>query len=133
MLEKIEKSIFLSKPIIGIVSRKIDNYYKVNESLLNAVTLCGGIPICILPSCNLEEVLDICDGILMPGGNTIYQYDVDICDYAIKNNKPLLGICLGMQIMACHKIDSLVINETYFFIFNSHSINFIFVFFYIIR
>ena len=34
MLEKIEKSIFLSKPIIGIVARKIDNSYKVNENIV---------------------------------------------------------------------------------------------------
>ena len=33
-------------------------------------------------------------------GYTIYDYDKYICRYAIENDIPLLGICLGMQIMA---------------------------------
>ena len=36
----------------------------------------------------------------MPGGTDIYDYDKYICRYAIENDIPLLGICLGMQIMA---------------------------------
>ena len=104
---KIEKSIFFTKPIIGIVGRKIDNIYKVNESLVSKVKKCGGIPILILPNDNLDEILNVCDGIIMPGGNDIYDYDKYICEYCIKNDKPVLGICLGMQIMASIYSDSL--------------------------
>lgn len=104
---KIEKSIFFTKPIIGIVGRKIDNIYKVNESLVSKVKKCGGIPILILPNDNLDEILNVCDGIIMPGGNDIYDYDKYICEYCIKNDKPVLGICLGMQIMASIYSDNL--------------------------
>lgn len=101
MLEKIEKSIFLSKPVIGIVARKIDNIFKVNENVVKKITNNGGIPILILPTNfnDLLNILNICDGILMPGGSDIYEYDRFIYKYAIDNDIPLLGICLGMQIM----------------------------------
>jgi len=101
MLEKIEKSIFLSKPLIGIVARKIDNTYKVNENIVKKIINNGGIPILILPTNfnDLLNVLNICDGIVMPGGSNIYEYDRFICKYATDNNVPILGICLGMQIM----------------------------------
>ena len=101
MLEKIEKSIFLSKPLVGIVARKVDNIYKVNENVVKKIIKCGGIPILILPtnSKDLLNVLNICDGIVMPGGSDIYEYDRFICKYATENDVPILGICLGMQIM----------------------------------
>ena len=35
----------------------------------------------------------------MPGGSDIYEYDRFICKYATDNDIPILGICLGMQIM----------------------------------
>lgn len=101
MLKKIEKSIFLTKPIIGIVARKNDKFYKVNENIVKKIVKNGGIPILILPtnSNDLLNVLNICDGIVMPGGSDIYEYDRFICKYATDNDIPLLGICLGMQIM----------------------------------
>lgn len=99
MLKKIEKSIFLAKPIVGIVGRKIDNMYKVSENLVNKVKNNGGIPILILPCDELKNIVDICDGIIMPGGSDIYEYDRFIYKYCEKIDKPILGICLGMQIM----------------------------------
>lgn len=101
MLKKIEKSIFLTKPIIGIVARKNDKFYKVNENIVKKIVKNGGIPILILPtnSNDLLNVLNICDGIVMPGGSDIYEYDRFICKYATDNDIPILGICLGMQIM----------------------------------
>lgn len=99
MLKKIEKSIFLSKPVIGIVARKIDSIYKVNENVVKKINKYGGVPILILPTMDLEIVLKLCDGIVMPGGSDIYDYDRFILRYAINNDIPILGICLGMQIM----------------------------------
>ena len=42
----------------------------------------------------------MCDGFILPGGDTWYQLDEIVIDYAIKNDKPLLGICLGMQALS---------------------------------
>lgn len=100
MLKKVEKSIFLTKPIIGIVGRRNEEYTKVNNNIINAIIKSDGNPILILPNDNLEDILKICDGILMPGGTDIYDYDKYICEYAINYDIPLLGICLGMQVMA---------------------------------
>ena len=44
-----------------------------------------------------ENLLKQYQGFLIPGGNNIYLYHILTIHYAIKNNKPLLGICLGMQ------------------------------------
>lgn len=74
---------------------------------------------------NVEKQLELCDGILLPGGDMMFEYDRKICEYCIEKNKPLLGICMGMQVMCtyhsknvslypiqsdvCHK----VLNDTY--------------------
>lgn len=100
MLRKIEKSIFLTKPIIGIVGRQEKDIVKVNNNIVKSILKCGGNPILILPTDDLEDILKICDGIVMPGGVDIYDYDKYVLKYAIEHDVPILGICLGMQIMA---------------------------------
>lgn len=49
-----------------------------------------------------EKVLDMCDAILIPGGSEIKEYHFHLIDYCVKNNIPLLGICLGMQAIAIY-------------------------------
>ena len=106
------------KPIIGIVGRLYSgesNIICVEEVRL-AVTKIEGIPILILPvdkedlSCknlyseeeikDLESVLSLCDGFILPGGDTWYRLDEVVIDYAIRRDKPLLAICLGMQALS---------------------------------
>lgn len=114
------------KPIIGIIARP--NFPKENNSNLvvkevyrKKIIEAGGIPFLLLPpklinynnakpsenkdlSSEEKEILlsqlKMCDGILMPGGYKVFSHDFFILDYAIKNDIPVLGICLGMQIMA---------------------------------
>lgn len=113
MLKKVEKSIFLTKPVIGIVGRKMNDIYKVNNNLVLKIIKAGGIPLLILPTNfdDLKYILGLCDGIVMPGGKDIYDYDKYICNYAIDNDIPLLGICLGMQIMAYRYLEKLDFNH----------------------
>ena len=117
------------RPIIGIVGRP--NW--PDEKTPSIVTMeyyrkyiisNGGVPILILPpkiidyniskpSENAElteedkEILDrqleLCNGILMPGGYKTFSHDFYILEYAIKKDIPVLGICLGMQIMSNYK------------------------------
>ncbi len=113
------------RPIIGIVGRSetaTDGYslMSVHEEYRNAVLKKGGLPILILPTQildyrttktadipllsyeekeKLKFIVDLCDGIIHPGGERIYEYDHVICDYCKKCNKPMMGICMGMQLM----------------------------------
>ena len=113
----------MKKIIIGIVSRPIHsnsdrNMLGVYETYIRCIIKAGGIPLIISPTSNieyekynkhvelnnlelenLEHILKLCDGILMPGGDEPYKYDYEVLKFAIKNNIPILGICLGMQIM----------------------------------
>lgn len=64
----------------------------------------GAIPLGLISvdgSLNVKA-LEACDGFLFPGGIRIERFHFQILDFAIQNNKPLLGICLGMQVMAVY-------------------------------
>lgn len=47
-----------------------------------------------------KEMVDMCDGIIIPGGYRIYEFQKYIVKYAIEKNIPVLGICMGMQMLA---------------------------------
>ena len=116
------------KPIIGMIARVEypGNTGKLimNETYRQTIVKYGGNPIAILPPQNInytetkydnqEELtneekemiisqIKLCDGILMTGGFKINKFDRFISEYATDHNIPLLGICLGMQIMANYK------------------------------
>ena len=106
------------RSIIGIVGRLYSGESNVIcvEEIRLAVTKMGGVPLLILPvdkdemSCkivyseeeikDLERVLSLCDGFILPGGDTWYSLDEVVIDYAIRRDKPLLAICLGMQALS---------------------------------
>lgn len=88
---------------IGIVAReeiinnnKVEVITKNNLKYLN--NLCNYIGLITYDENNFNlETLKLCDGIIIQGGNTIYPYHYRIIEYCIKNNIPLLGICMGHQ------------------------------------
>lgn len=47
----------------------------------------------------INYILDKCDAFIVPGGTYAYNLDQYVIEYAIKNDKPLLAICLGFQMM----------------------------------
>lgn len=119
------------KPIIGIVGRPHTTITEreavcIFDDYRTAISNSGGIPMIILPTQNVkyERVrpkdapklnesekqdlitqISLCDGLVFPGGNRMYEYDFFIGEYAIKNNINILGICMGMQLLACLDCD----------------------------
>lgn len=91
-------------PIIGIVTRSffsdennpISIMYKDIE---NAILENNGIPIGITLNSNYKSVINLCDGIIFQGGDAFEKYDFEALKYIYDINKPVLGICLGMQLM----------------------------------
>lgn len=106
------------KPIIGIVGRS--EFIHPNKVMITyndiakAIIINGGIPIMILPpndkvyddestlfdetdEFDLNKVLERCDGFVSQGGTHFYDFDRKIIEYAYFEDKPFLGICLGMQ------------------------------------
>ncbi len=97
------------------------NSQYILESVRRAIVKAGGIPLMIAPNLDVDYTttptkdipkltdldkkdlitqLNICDGMLIPGGVKWYEQDIFMCRYALNRNMPLLGICRGMQIMA---------------------------------
>lgn len=121
----------MKKPIIGIAGNifsmedyeipGIDRSY-VNEDYIHAVEKAGGIPL-VLPVVEgqnlVEEQVDICDGIILTGGQDVNpllynegpheslgyvnlkvdKYQLKIAEIVIREDKATLGICRGMQML----------------------------------
>ena len=133
------------KPVIGIVGRFDKEDEKkgetkkvgIGEYYIKMVNKYGGIPIGILPTKEaiyndlalkevgplteeekekLINVISLCDGILMPGGNKWYEHDEFIAAYAHDHDIPVLGICMGMQLMGYidNKYSNASTDKTYY-------------------
>ena len=127
----------MKRPIIGIVGRtdmtNTDKIIYVCEDVRRSIIKKGGIPLLLLPvqdiyydsldpsivplltrldKDNLKALINLCDGIIIPGGSKWYEYDVFIYKYALSRNIPILGICLGMQMMASTNGESNSILDT---------------------
>ena len=77
-----------------------DQYLFVN-GYPKRISACGGTPIGILSSDGyvIERALELCDAFVFCGGARFYPYHFEVMDYAARSGKPVLGICLGCQIL----------------------------------
>lgn len=107
---EIVKSLKINDPVvrIGIVGKYVeleDAYISIRESLLHAAASIGAKAEIEYISSDVEEldenIMKSLDGILIPGGfgERGVEGKLLAVDYAIENDVPLFGICLGMQSM----------------------------------
>jgi gamma-glutamyl-gamma-aminobutyrate hydrolase PuuD len=97
----------IKKVIIGILPQiklktndnPYDDKYEFLDLYSKKILSLGAIPIGILLNNGEidEDALKVCDAFLLPGGNIVKKDYYQTIYYAIKHNKPLLGICLGMH------------------------------------
>lgn len=110
--------------IIGVSPRFTTNektgyqFVQINMDYIKQITNRGGIPFILTPSDNLSQQLDMCDGILLIGGddiNPMYygenneqglskgisemedETDKKIIQYVFSKGLPTMGICRGIQ------------------------------------
>ena len=109
------------KPLIAITThfqKENQNYYSIYETYSKAIELAGGIPV-FIPSLSDISSLKRFDGFLISGGGQgvkyqekdgklpslreqnpeRYDFETKIIKYALENNKPLIGICRGCQML----------------------------------
>lgn len=113
------------KPLIGIMERpektRGGNDVTVMYDHVRSVVLkLGGIPIGISATApisyvdrslldvrgmnvfeieDMKTLLDMCGGVIFPGGDNLLDYDLKAMEYCFQEKIPTLGICLGMQTM----------------------------------
>lgn len=91
------------KQVIGIIQKRSKSetgrdILLLYEAVSYAIRVSGGISIGIEASL---EYIDICDGFIFQGGDDIEDKDLCFMRQILKINKPILGICLGMQEIGC--------------------------------
>lgn len=87
---------------IGIVLREYKDFIKIDKHIIDYLKKFNISYIGIV-SGNLrftKDIIDLCDGVIFPGGEIEGKYDIEMLKYLRKINKPTLGICLGMQEMS---------------------------------
>ncbi|MDD2203502.1 MAG: gamma-glutamyl-gamma-aminobutyrate hydrolase family protein [Bacilli bacterium] len=101
----------MTKPIIGIIGRR-DKIVSTIDREGNIVLYdymdaldkeeCSYIGLITNSNYDYidENILKMCDGILMTGGVEIKTYHIEIIKYAIAHNIPFFGICQGAQALA---------------------------------
>lgn len=122
------KNLNIDKKIIGVIGRTTLNtegvdLISIDNNIRRAILKKGCIPFMIMPLKDidykntpgkeippitieeekyLKAQLDICDGLILQGGNRWYNYDDFIYRYALEKDLPMLGICMGMQTMSAN-------------------------------
>ena len=105
----------MRKVVIGILGTseymKTNNAfydcYKYGNNYIKKIVENAAIPL-LIPYVDeniIEDTLDMCDGLLLPGGRYIREVNFKVIDYFYKRKKPILGICMGMQTLAMYSVN----------------------------
>lgn len=108
------------KPRIALLTRLNEERFTVNQDYVNALLNAGADISILLPQSKESLYIELsrCDGLLIPGGDdvnpkrynqvnlhshpidtSIEQLDLDSIDIMQQMNKPIFGICRGLQIL----------------------------------
>lgn len=92
--------------MIGVIGRKRcfnnHDYIVFNKEIIDLIYENDFMPLGIIlnfKNDDYKKYIDICDGIILQGGNDIYDIDKEIIKYIYQKKIPTLGICLGFQLM----------------------------------
>ena len=80
-----------------------ENTEEENNLYIKAITKYGGEVLFVCDTDTKEELLSALtqvEGVLLPGGYNVGNWDYFLIDYAVSHHLKLLGICQGMQSMA---------------------------------
>jgi len=109
----------MNNPIIGITMDMEGEYYRIRTDYSAAITKVGGMPIFLSPLEDVVSYAEVIYALLIPGGRDInpsYYYEemlpqvkpvphersdfeISLLQAVMKLNKPVFGICYGMQLI----------------------------------
>ena len=84
---------------VGIIHREYD-HFTLNKELCKVLEEHQILVVGIVPDRYFKTALLNVDGVILQGGTTYTQKDLEIVSYLYDQNIKTLGICLGMQIMS---------------------------------
>lgn len=130
--------------IIGIPMSKTERQYVINQAYVDYVEKAGMEPLLMTPNNDLSAIVDICDGLVLPGGidmdptfyseNNLASFGVDpekdmfergLLYTFLAAGKPIFGICRGFQLIAREYLRTNPVEETwltYYQHVNDHSL-----------
>jgi len=91
-----------NKKFIGSRRDLFESFYKYNVNII-AIPISNSFE-------NIKSLVDICNGIILSGGDNFLENDFLLIDYLYKKDIPTLGICLGMQGMCRYLSGEIEIN-----------------------